>query len=167
MPYSITLDPHTNWAKILGPDPNSMYLNPKNCSQGCITQINKKRRAELLITLLFTWFVPADRRGGAAGRHRASRDRHPPSAGHSHRAPPLSYNNKSWYNTYLISDLYLHENNNWKNDTRLLPNPTPAPTKRKEKISRQNSSITLGVKGQLWIRLRFKFKPLPPNKNSA
>ena len=33
--YSITLnpnpDPDPNWAKIMDPDPNSMYLDPQNC----------------------------------------------------------------------------------------------------------------------------------------
>ena len=28
---SITLDPDPNWAKILDPDPNSMYLDPQHC----------------------------------------------------------------------------------------------------------------------------------------
>ena len=28
---SITLDPDPNWAKILDPDPNSKYLDPKHC----------------------------------------------------------------------------------------------------------------------------------------
>ena len=27
---SITLDPDPNWAKILDPDPNSMYLDPQH-----------------------------------------------------------------------------------------------------------------------------------------
>ena len=32
---SITLDPDPNWAKILDPDPNSLYLDPRHCfSQG-------------------------------------------------------------------------------------------------------------------------------------
>ena len=28
--YSITLDPDPNWAKVLDPDPNSMYLDPQH-----------------------------------------------------------------------------------------------------------------------------------------
>ena len=30
---SITLDPDPNWAKILDPDPKSMYLDPQHCME--------------------------------------------------------------------------------------------------------------------------------------
>ena len=30
------MDPELNWAKILDPDPNSMYLHPEHCANGMI-----------------------------------------------------------------------------------------------------------------------------------
>ena len=54
---SITLDPNSNWTKILDPDPNSMNLDPQYCFSHCSgsdTTIHETVPLKLEETLVFT-----------------------------------------------------------------------------------------------------------------
>ena len=45
--YSITLDPDPYWAKILEPDPSSMYLGPQHWSSFSIVDLKRRVRGYL------------------------------------------------------------------------------------------------------------------------